>query len=139
AAEPRSTNGRKTKAMVPSKMWAWSALLAVLLSISPAQGFVLSPAGLRASVHAPAAGVRSNRASSCWRGSSSGKKGGSCGISMQQDAATAEEGSVAGKEELVWAENQFPGCSTVLSKATRLSGLLADVWDTLADTSAVEA
>ncbi|CAM9659493.1 unnamed protein product [Ectocarpus sp. 8 AP-2014] len=56
-----------------------------------------------------------------------------------QDAATAEGDSVAAKEELAWAESQFPGCSTVLSKATRLSGLLADVWETLADPSAVEA
>lgn len=110
-AEQGSTNGRKTTGMVPSKMSAWSALLAVVFSISLAQGFVLSPAGLRASVHAPA-GVRSNRASSCWRGSG---KGGSRGISMQ-DAATAEEGSVAAEEEVAWAESQFPGCSTVLSK-----------------------
>ncbi|CAB1119769.1 unnamed protein product [Ectocarpus sp. CCAP 1310/34] len=119
--------------MVPSKMRSWSSLLAVLLSISLSQGFILSPAGLRASVHAPA-GVRSNRASSCFRGG----KHSNCGISMQ-DAATAEEDSVAAKGELAWAESQFPGCSTVLSKATRLSGLLADVWETLADPSAVEA
>ncbi|CBJ27776.1 conserved unknown protein [Ectocarpus siliculosus] len=56
-----------------------------------------------------------------------------------EGAATAEEDSVAAKEELAWAESQFPGCSTVLSKATRLSGLLADVWETLADPSAAEA
>lgn len=110
AGQPRSINRKKTKGMVPSKMWAWSALLALFLSISLSQGFVLSPAGLRASVHAPA-GVRSNRASSCWRGG----KGSSCGISMQ-DTATAEEDSVAAKGELAWAESQFPGCSTVLSK-----------------------
>ncbi|CAM9912340.1 unnamed protein product, partial [Ectocarpus sp. 6 AP-2014] len=101
--------------MVPSKMWAWSALLAVFLSISLSQGFVLSPTGFRASVHAPA-GVRSNRASSCWRGG----KGSSCRISME-GSATAEEDSVAAKEELAWAESQFPGCSTVLSKVTMVS------------------
>ncbi|CAM9520619.1 unnamed protein product, partial [Sphacelaria rigidula] len=45
---------------------------------------------------------------------------------------------VVGEEEMKqWAEGKFPGCSTVVSTATRLSGLLADVWETLADSSAV--
>eukprot|EP00752_Nemacystus_decipiens_P004817 g4384.t1 len=62
------------------------------------------------------------------QGSAAGQAGKADG-----DSAAAMAGGVP------WAEKRFPNCSTVLSKATRLSGLLAEVWETLADESAVQA
>ncbi|CAM9195444.1 unnamed protein product, partial [Laminaria digitata] len=59
----------------------------------------------------------------------------SAGRAMAMSAATESSATASN----VWAEERFPGCSTVVSPVTRLSGLLAEVWETLADPSAVQA
>ncbi|CAM9355890.1 unnamed protein product [Ascophyllum nodosum] len=41
-------------------------------------------------------------------------------------------------EGVRWAKERFPGCRTVVSQATRLSGVLAEVWEKLADPSTVQ-
>eukprot|EP00904_Undaria_pinnatifida_P002264 jgi/Undpi1/12038/HiC_scaffold_4.g01737.m1 len=53
--------------------------------------------------------------------------GGEMGVSTSVEGVTT------------WAEERFPGCSTIVSSVTRLSGLLAEVWETLADPSAVKS
>lgn len=116
--------------MAPPKVWAGSVLLATAAYLAPfSLGFVAPiPAPLRAerathhhAAHVELPGKHQHRQDRRQNGGRR-RRGNSFPALRSSEKEADEAGGDSAREEkgLLWAEKQFPGCSTVLSKVWAL-------------------